>query len=260
LSYNPQSTPDLITVELYCATGPGEAPLLYPHNRFNLRADQEGTVWKRLPTTKGENRHDSMCLGDLIVYMVGDHTVNNLGAATGCLTSHNNWRSGTVYSMGLTSANWFPDGRVNNFWTIATTDQLYPDGSPCDPRSPDEHSNNDYLEFSTAGQGDTYRLVSAGWQRRLRLTGHAEQSNKSHDEMSHDSSSSCATDVDSLSDRDFDNSDNSVEYTRSVNLTGMIQNQIKDEIREFLTHFSTKGILGKESQSSPRRFGPALNL
>lgn len=53
---------------------------------------------------------------------------------------------------------------------------------------------------------------------------------------------------------------NKVEYTRSGNLTGRIVYQIKDEIREFFTHFSTKGILGKESQSSPRRFGPAVML
>ena len=111
--------------------------------------------------------------------------------------------------MSLTSANWFPDGRVNNFWAIATTDQLYPDGSPCDLCSPGEHSNNDYLEFSTAGQGGTYIRVSAEWRGRLQLTGHAEQSDKSHDTMTHDSSSSCATDVDSLSDRDLGNSDTS---------------------------------------------------
>ena len=97
VSYKPQSTPDLVTVELYCATGPGEEPLSYPHNRFNLRADQEGTVWKRLPTT--ERREDSMCLGDLITYMDGEHTVNNPGVGTDCLTSHNNWRSGIVYSQ-----------------------------------------------------------------------------------------------------------------------------------------------------------------
>ena len=160
MSYQPQSTPDLITVELYCATGPGEEPLSYPHNRFNLRADQEGTVWKRLPTT--ERREDSMCLGDLIAYMVGEQTVNNPGVVTDCLTNHINWRCGIVYSMSLTSANWFPDGRVNNFWTVATTDQLYPDGSPCDPCSPGEHSNNDYLEFSTEGQGDTYKRLKHG--------------------------------------------------------------------------------------------------
>ena len=101
----------------------GGASLRYPLSRFNLRADQEGTVWRRPTTpTKGEKRHKPMCLGDRIVYMVGDHTVNNSSAGLGCLTSHHNWRSGTVYSIGLTSANWFPDGRINSFWTIATTD------------------------------------------------------------------------------------------------------------------------------------------
>jgi hypothetical protein len=90
LSYDPQSTPDLITVEPYCTTNPEEAPLHYPLNRLNLRADQEGTVWKRLPAAKGETRHDSMCLGDRIVHTVGNHTVNNPGVGTGCLTSHNN--------------------------------------------------------------------------------------------------------------------------------------------------------------------------
>jgi hypothetical protein len=81
-----------------------------------------------------------MCLGDRIVYIVGNNTVNNAGVGTDYLANHRSWRSGTVYSIGLTSANWFSDGRVNNFWTIATTDQLYPDGNPCDPRAPLENA------------------------------------------------------------------------------------------------------------------------
>ena len=92
------------------------------------------------------------------------------------------------------------------------------------------HSNNDYLDFSTAGQGDTYRLVSAEWQNRLRLTSHPEPSNKSHDEMSHDSSSSCATDVGSLSDHDLDNSDMSDVELSSGDETDLVTKHITSHI------------------------------